>query len=429
MAYTNDSSKLLVAVKAYARGNALPLDNSEVYASKAEAESYAASATAYAGQTIKVLEDGKYITYVLDPKFDEEGAQLPGFALTRVGVDESIVSDVEGLKQSVAINTAGVTANAEGVAQNKKDIADNKAAIEAEVARSSAADADHTSRLEVIEADYLKNADKEALEAAISAAEGRAKTHADEAVAALVDGAPETLDTLNELAAALKDNADIVDAINASIALKADASTVTALGETVAQNKSDADAAILALQNRAGALEAKDTEILADIEELEKAIEANETAIGEEVSRAQGAEAELQSAIEGVAGDLTTAVSEISAALDTKAAAADLETLKGRVTAAEGTLNQKVDSTVFSGAVETLEQAIAGKTDLAAVEGYVEGRLGIDANTTVKAYIDAAVGSGGTASAEAIAKAKSEAIAESKEYTDTQLSWISYNPA
>ena len=429
MAYTNDSSKLLVAVKAYARGNALPLDNSEVYASKAEAESYAASATAYAGQTIKVLEDGKYITYVLDPKFDEEGAQLPGFALTRVGVDESIVSDVDSLKQSVAVNTGNITANTEDIADNAKEIAANKAAIDAEVARSSAADADHTSRLEAIEADYLVEADKTELEGKISAAEAAAKTHADNAVAALVDGAPETLDTLNELAAALKDNADIVDAINASIALKADASALTALEGTVTQNKSDLDAAILALQNRAGALETKDTEILADIEELEKAIAANTKAIGEETSRAQGAEGELQAAIDGVAGDLATAVSEISAALETKAAAADLVTLGNRVTANENTLNQKVDSTVFNGAVETLEQAIAAKTDLATVEGYVEGRLGIDENTTVKAYIDAAVGSGGTASAEAIAKAKSEAIAESKDYTDTQLSWISYNPA
>ena len=429
MAYTNDSSKLLVAVKAYARGNALPLDNSEVYASKAEAESYAASATAYAGQTIKVLEDGKYITYVLDPKFDEEGAQLPGFALTRVGVDESIVSDVDGLKRKVEENTEDITANAEGVAQNKKDIADNKAAIEAEVARSSAADADHTSRLEVIEADYLKDADKEALEAAIVAAEGRANAYTDEAVAALVDGAPETLDTLKELADALADNADIVDALNEAIAKKADASALTALEGTVSQNKSDLDAAILALQNRASALESADTAILSDIEELEKAIAANSKAIGDEVSRAQGAEGELQAAIDGVAGDLATAVSELSATLDTKAAAADLVTLGNRVTANEETLNQKVDSTVFSNAVTELEQAIAGKTDLVAVEGYVEGRLGIDANTTVKSYIDTAVGSGGTASAQAIATAKAEAIAESKEYTDTQLSWISYNPA
>lgn len=44
--------------------------------------------------------------------------------------------------------------------------------------------------------------------------------YVDEKVAALVDGAPETLNTLDELAAALKDNADIVDVLNNSIGTK-----------------------------------------------------------------------------------------------------------------------------------------------------------------------------------------------------------------
>jgi hypothetical protein len=42
------------------------------------------------------------------------------------------------------------------------------------------------------------------------------------AVAALVDGAPATLDTLNELAAAIGDNADFITTVNTSIGLKQD---------------------------------------------------------------------------------------------------------------------------------------------------------------------------------------------------------------
>ena len=53
-----------------------------------------------------------------------------------------------------------------------------------------------------------------------------AKKYADDAVAALVNGAPETLDTLDELAAALKDNKDIVDVLNQSIGAKADKSAL-----------------------------------------------------------------------------------------------------------------------------------------------------------------------------------------------------------
>ena len=421
MAFTDDSTKLLVAVKAYARGNALPLDNSEVYATKAEAESYAASATAYAGQTIKVLENGKYVSYVLDPK--SEG----GFALTRVGVDESVVTDVNGLKQDVASNTARVTVNEQAIATNKTDIAANKASIEAEIARATAAEAGLTSRIEDIEEDYLKNADKEALEKAISDAETAAKSHADSAIAALVDNAPETLDTLAEIAAALDNNADIVDALNEAIAKKANASDLATLEGTVNQNKSDLDAAILALQNRATSLEGADTQFASDLEELAELIAANTTAIETEKGRAEGVEGELQTAIEELSGSMETAIQELNTALEGKAAAADLVTLTGRVTAAENTLNTKVDTTTLNSEIEALEQVIAGQET--SLKAYVEGRLDIDENTTVKAYIDAAVGSGGTASAEAIAKAKQEAIATANAYTDTQLSWISYNPA
>lgn len=51
------------------------------------------------------------------------------------------------------------------------------------------------------------------------------KTYVDNSIAKLVDGAPETLDTLNELAVALNDNADILDVLNQSISNKQDTIT------------------------------------------------------------------------------------------------------------------------------------------------------------------------------------------------------------
>ena len=52
----------------------------------------------------------------------------------------------------------------------------------------------------------------------------------------------------------------------------------------------------------------------------------------------------------------------------------------------------------------------------------LEDRVGnIPADTTIAAYIDTAVGSGGTASAAAIATAKQEAIDTSNAYTDAAL--------
>ena len=74
-----ESKNLLVWVKAMSRGQALPLDASEVHLSMAEAEAYAASAIAYEGQTVKAkLADGKYHEYILQPS-------EAGYVLEEVG--------------------------------------------------------------------------------------------------------------------------------------------------------------------------------------------------------------------------------------------------------------------------------------------------------------------------------------------------------
>jgi hypothetical protein len=56
----------------------------------------------------------------------------------------------------------------------------------------------------------------------IAKAEANAKAYADQKVADLVNGAPETLDTLDELAAALRDNADVLTAIETTFNGKLD---------------------------------------------------------------------------------------------------------------------------------------------------------------------------------------------------------------
>ena len=104
-----DAKNLVVAAKIYSRGIALPLDASEVYSTKEEALAYAASPTAYAGQTIKVLENGKYESYVLN-------GTAGAYTLDKIGVDISMVKNYvqvvaslpgEGQEQGVIyINTA-----------------------------------------------------------------------------------------------------------------------------------------------------------------------------------------------------------------------------------------------------------------------------------------------------------------------------------
>lgn len=57
--------------------------------------------------------------------------------------------------------------------------------------------------------------------------------YVDKKVADLVNSAPETLDTLGEVAKAIQENADVVDALNSAIGNKADKGEVTALDARV----------------------------------------------------------------------------------------------------------------------------------------------------------------------------------------------------
>lgn len=62
---------------------------------------------------------------------------------------------------------------------------------------------------------------------AATSALNSAKAYTDSEIAALINGAPTTLDTLDEIAAALEDNADIVEVLESAIGAKANASDLT----------------------------------------------------------------------------------------------------------------------------------------------------------------------------------------------------------
>ena len=100
-----DSKQLIVALKAYARSEALALDATEIWESYSEAEAYSKEANAYAGQTIKaLLEDGKYHSYVLQPS-------ASGYTLEEVGAIKA--SD---LKQYVmVVETLPTSGQEEGI--------------------------------------------------------------------------------------------------------------------------------------------------------------------------------------------------------------------------------------------------------------------------------------------------------------------------
>ena len=69
---------------------------------------------------------------------------------------------------------------------------------------------------------------------------------------------------------------------------------------------------------------------------------------------------------------------------------------------------------------------VNGKVDESQVQNLISESVGeIPAGTSVKEYVDNAIGSGGTDAAEAIAAAKQEAIEAAAEYTDEKVQELS----
>lgn len=137
-----------------------------------------------AGQGISVnMTEGKNATYQLD--------------IANAGVLEVVTGTVNG---TISVSTPNSTANVQ-----VKGL--GSAAYTAASAYDAAGAAD------------------EALESA--------KEYTNTSIANLINSAPETLDTLGELAAAMEENDGVINALNQAIANKADNSTVTQLQETV----------------------------------------------------------------------------------------------------------------------------------------------------------------------------------------------------
>ena len=452
-----ESKDLLVAIKAYARGEALPLDSSEVQDSLEAATNYAASATAYAGQTIKALVNGKYVSYVLQPKASGTGFELAEVGLKASDVKtyvqvvtalpesgqeqgvlyinttdnkgyiyngttyqvvfekiENLVSDITNLKSGVSDNKAAIaTINGEGEGSIKKALADAKAY----------ADGKETT----LQAAIDKKADASSV---------YTTTQADAKIAEAVNNA-------NHLKRA------IVDALPA--AAEADVNTIYMVPKKAPENENAYDEYMV--------FESEGTKKFEKIGDT--TVDLTNYATKDEVSTAK------QGAIDAAAADATTKANAAQAAAE-KTAAADATTKANAAqSAAEKHADDKATETLASakeyadglavnydakGAADAALTAAKAYTDtqdgtnLAAAKKYTDDqintvnqtlntkvtaddvttalntRLGdIDASTTVKAYIDTAVGSGGTASAEAIANAKKEAIEASKTYTDTAL--------
>ena len=447
-----DSTKLLVAVKAYSRGNALPLDASSVHETLAAAQTYADSAIAYGGQVITALVDGEYKAYMLQPK-----AEGTGFNLSPVGIDGQIdptkvkeyvkvvetlpetdqeqgviyinttdnkgyiytgsgfkvvFEQVENLKTIIeAIQAKLDSLTGEGEGSVKKALEDAKAYTDTAVASKAdkattlagygIADAytkeatDIAIASAIAKADHLKRAIVDALPAVDEADANTiymvpVDDHYDEYIL-VVAGEVKKFEkigdskvdlsgysTKDEVASAKQ---AAIDAAAIDATAKADAAQATAIAE--AQKKADAaQAAAIA------AAAEKDTATLANAKEYADSLAANYEK----------------------AGAAAKALEDAKAYTDTQDAA---------------TLEQAKAYT--DGQISPIQENLNTKVDAAQVNTILSEKVGdIAEGTTIKQYIDTSISSCETASTEAIAAAKEEAIETSKTYTDNALTIVEF---
>lgn len=449
-----ESKNLLVWVKAMSRGQALPLDASEIYSSLAEAQNYAStSAIAYPGQTVKALsDDGKYHTYILQPSeagytLEEQGAAGSSDQKQYVMVVEQLPTS--GQEQGILyINTSDDTGSIWTGSAWKEVIHDVQIDIDQLSERVDAVE-DALDAKAPLENPVFSGTIK------VGEEEVALKSYVDGLFANLASDEPGIVNSSNPLPANYKagqhfrvaeagtyagvecevgDLILVVKNYNAETASNDDFMVLQANidGAVTSAAEISTVGEIVVFDSVTGkVIKGSGIQISSLNDAINKAHVHENKAVLDTYDKSQtellsAAKAEAQALVE----EHTTAV---DAALATKADKAT--TLEGygitnaynktevdaKLTVIADNLNTKISAAdVDTKIAESKEETLSEAADAASEA--LSARVGeIPADTTIKAYVDTAVGTGGTSSAEAIAAAKQEAIDTSEAYTDTQI--------
>ena len=422
MAY--QTNQLLVAVKAFSRANPLPIDSTSVYDSLSEAQTYAQAANAYAGQLITVKEDNTYNAYILD-------GEAGSYTLSKVGVDASAVKNYVQV-----VTELPSTGQEQGVIYI--NTIDNKGYIY------------DGSEFQVIFED-VTNEEGQSLSEQLAAIDAKFGNYAPLAGATFTGTVTLAADPQNNLEAATKQYVDrLVAGINDFTVGVVDSSTpLPATGYEVGQTFRVAEAGtyagvkcetgdlIIVIKDYAaeGASNADFLVVQANVDGAVTGPDASTDAnivvfdgtTGRKIKDSTVTIASVQDAIAKAhehanktqLDSFTKTETELLGEVDTKISTAlqDYATTEslGDYVTKETYQTDKASTDSRLGTIETNLNTKITATDLAAKIGEIgEG-------TTVKEYVDTAVGSGGADVSQEILEAKTEAIQTAKEYTDTSL--------
>jgi hypothetical protein len=229
-----------------------------------------------------------------DVKVEKQRAEGKEGELAQAIADEVARADAAE-KANAAEMTKQKDANQEGTLANKiaanaaaiaQEVADRTAAVSEEATARANADTALDNRLKDVEVaigkdgalearvaaneDALAGLEKDTVQASIDQAEADAKKYADDAITALVDSAPDAMNTLNELAKAISDHGDVYEAYveehaTAMATMKSDLqkeidADVKVVADELAKQKDDAQEGTLANKIKAEATRAEAAE-------------------------------------------------------------------------------------------------------------------------------------------------------------------------
>lgn len=420
-----DSKNLLVAVKAYAPANPLPLDARELYESLEAAQTYAKAANAYAGQTIKVLQNDKYETYVLN-------GETGSLTLDKVGLDASavknyvqVVSSLPEEKEQgvIYVNTTDSKGYIWTGVEDKvifEDVSGLKTEIEEKFSKYALLEGATFTGAVTLAADPTNN-----LEAAT-------KQYVDR----LIEG-------INGFTVGIVDNADNP---LPKTEYKVGQTFRVAEAGIFAGQKCEAGDLILVIKDYAkeGASDSDFLVIQSNVDGAVTGPEASTDAniavfdgiTGNKIKDSNVTLTSLQDAIAKVHEHINKTQLDTYNKTQEELLQAAGDAVDKKLEPINTALAGKVDSTTLKnyytkvdidGKLTPITENLNTKVTALEVKEELKSRIGeIDEGTTVKQYIDTAVGSGGADVAEQILQAKNEAIAESKTYTDTALTIVEF---
>lgn len=424
-----DAKNLVVAAKVYSRGVALPLDASSVYESLGDAQAYAKNPIAYAGQVITVKEGEKYNAYILD---GDAGA----YTLSKVGVDASavknyvqVVSSLPGTGQEqgvIYINTTDSkgyiydgsefqvifedVTNEEG-----ESLSEQLENLKTELAAKAPINNPVFTGTVTLAADPQSN-----LEAAT-------KQYVDRLVGGINDFTVGIVDSSTPLPATGYEVGQTFRVAEAGTYAGQECETgdlIIVIKDYAAEGASNADFLVVQA-NVDGAVTGPDASTDANIVVFDGATGRKIKDSTVTIASVQDAVAKAhEHANKAILDSFTKNETQLLGEVDSKISTA-LENVPTNDDLADyvttETYNTKMGQ--LDSSISTLQQNLNTKITAADLAEKI-GEIG--EGTTVKEYVDTAVGSGGADVSQEILEAKQEAIQTAKTYTDTALQIVEF---